>query len=234
MAARGKFIVIEGIDGSGKGTQLAMLADALAEREVPFSKVSFPNYSGFFGRLVGKFLNGEFGPLEAVDPHFSSLLYANDRLEARPGLEAALAAGQTLLSDRYIASNMAHQGARVAPEKRNEFLQWLKQLEYEIYGLPREDRVVYLRVPPKEAHRLIGEKGARDYTKLRRDLQEANFAHLEAASGVYDQLAAQENWTRIECFDAAAGVLRTPTEIHTEVLASIEADIFATPPNRDS
>jgi dTMP kinase len=234
MSARGKFIVIEGIDGSGKGTQVQMLARALAEREISFSRVSFPNYSGFFGKLVGKFLNGEFGPLDAVDPHFSALLYANDRLEARPGLEAALAAGEALLSDRYIASNMAHQGSRVAPEKRSDFLEWLRKLEYEMYGLPREDRVIYLRVPPAEAHRLIGEKAARDYTNLRHDLQEANFAHLEAASGVYDQLSAQENWTRIECFDSAAGVLRTPMEIHAEVLAILEADILATPRKRDN
>src|SRR5579863_3782808 len=145
MPARGKFIVLEGIDGSGKGTQLEMLARAFALRGIAFSQVSFPRYDGFFGKLVARFLNGEFGPLAAVDPHFSALLYAGDRWESRPALENDLAAGRTLLADRYIASNLAHQGARTRRETRREFLTWLKQLEYEVYALPAEDLVVYLR-----------------------------------------------------------------------------------------
>src|SRR5271167_3598031 len=145
MSVRGKFIVLEGIDGSGKRTQLELLARTFTERGIPFSQISFPDYEGFFGKLVGQFLNGNFGSLEAVDPHFSALLYAGDRLEAKQRIEAALAGGKTLLADRYIASNLAHQGARVPPEKREEFLKWLKQLEYETYALPAEDMVIYLR-----------------------------------------------------------------------------------------
>jgi dTMP kinase len=225
MPARGKFIVLEGIDGSGKRTQLEMLARALDARNIPRTQVSFPRYDGFFGKLVARFLNGEFGPLDAVDAHFSALLYAGDRLEAKPEIEADLAAGLMVLADRYIGSNLAHQTARVPPAERGEFLQWLKQLEYVIYALPAEDLVIYLRVPVAEAHRLVGQKAARDYTKLRRDLLEADIAHLEAASDVYDQLAAQKNWKKIECFDAAAYALRAPEEIHREVLAAVEARI---------
>ena len=123
MPARGKFIVLEGIDGSGKRTQLEMVARAFSSRGIAFTQVSFPRYDGFFGKLVARFLNGEFGPLESVDPHFSALLYAEDRRESRPALESDLAAGKALLADRYIASNLAHQGARVSPAKRREFLQ---------------------------------------------------------------------------------------------------------------
>jgi dTMP kinase len=170
MPARGKFIVLEGIDGSGKRTQLDMLARAFASRNVRFAQISFPRYDGFFGKLAARYLNGEFGSLEAVDAHFSALLYAGDRFEAKPAIESDLASGKTLLADRYIGSNLAHQGARVPREKRTEFLQWLRQLEYQVYALPAEDLVIYLRVPPAEAHRLIGEKGARDYTKLQRDI----------------------------------------------------------------
>jgi dTMP kinase len=226
MPDRGKFIVLEGIDGSGKRTQLEMLARALEARKVPFTQISFPRYEGFFGKMVAQFLNGDFGPLDSVDPHFSALLYAGDRLEAKPSIEANLAAGQILLSDRYVGSNLAHQTARVLPAKRAEFLEWLKQLEYQIYALPAEDLVLYLRVPAGEAHRLIGQKGARDYTKLRRDLLEADIRHLEAASEVYDQLAHQANWARIECFDAVAKALRAPEEIHKEILVVVEARIF--------
>jgi len=205
---------------------MEMLARALTARGVSFTQISFPRYDGFFGKMVAKFLNGDFGPLEAVDPHFSALLYAGDRLESRPELEAALASGQIVIADRYIGSNLAHQGARVDRERRSEFLTWLKQLEYEIYALPAEDLVLYLRLPPVEAQRLVGQKGAREYTRLRRDLQEANLAHLDAASEVYDQLSRQPNWVKIECFDAEAGALRSPDSIHQEILGTIEARAF--------
>jgi dTMP kinase len=227
MAARGKFIAFEGIDGSGKRTQLELLAKSLSERGVPFTQVGFPRYEGFFGRLVGQFLNGEFGPLEAVDPHFSALLYAGDRFESKQGIEASLAAGKAILSDRYIGSNLAHQGARVPAAKRSEFLAWLAQLEYEIYGLPREDLVLYLRVPVAEAHRLIGEKGKREYTNLSRDLQEADTSHLAEAAKVYEELSRQPNWAIIECMNSAGEALRRPEEINKDILAAVEARVFS-------
>jgi dTMP kinase len=227
MAARGKFIVLEGIDGSGKRTQLDLLASAFAEREVASTKVSFPNYGGFFGKLVAKFLNGEFGALDAVDPRFSALLYAGDRLEAKPSLEAALSSGQMVLADRYIGSNLAHQGARVSREKRAEFIAWLAQLEYEVYKLPAEDLVIYLQVPVAEAHRLIAEKGARDYTKLQRDIQENNITHLNTASEVYEELARERGWIKIDCFDGTTRALRSPEAIHRDVVAAVEATVFA-------
>lgn len=225
MPARGKFIVVEGIDGSGKRTQIEALAAEFARRRIAFSQISFPNYGGFFGKLVGQFLNGEFGPLAAVDPHFSAMLYAGDRLESKPAIESALASGRTMLADRYVASNLAHQGARMPRDKRAEFLAWLKQLEYEIYALPAEDLTIYLRLPAAEAQRLVGKKGEREYTKSRRDLQEADLAHLEAAAQVYDELAREPNWVTIECYDAAAGGLRPPPTIHAEMLAAVEERI---------
>jgi dTMP kinase len=225
MPARGKLIVIEGIDASGKRTQLDCLAHALNERGVGFTRVSFPRYDGFFGKLVARFLNGEFGSLAAVDPHFSALLYAGDRLELKPALQASLASGKTVLADRYIASNLAHQGARMPAEKRDEFIAWLKQLEYGVYGLPAEDLVLYLRVPAAEAHRLAGVRGERNYTKLRRDLQESDVAHLEATSTVYDDLARQPHWVKVECFDRASGALRAPEAIHAEILAAIDTRV---------
>jgi len=228
MPARGKFIVLEGIDGSGKRTQLEMLVRAFASRGVACSQISFPRYDGFFGKMAGQYLNGDFGSLEAVDPHFSALLYAGDRFEAKPRIESDLASGQTVVADRYIGSNLAHQSARVPREKRAEFLQWLKQLEYQVYALPAEDLVIYLRVPPAEAHRLVGEKAARDYTKLSHDIHESDLAHLQAASEVYDQLARQPNWVKIECYDSAAAALRAPESIHQEILAAVQARVTPT------
>jgi len=228
MPARGKFIALEGIDGSGKRTQMELLAKELTKRGIAHVQVSFPRYESFFGAMVAQFLNGDFGPLEAVDPHFSALLYACNRLEAKPVLQADLSAGKSVLADRYIGSNLAHQTARVRPEQREDFLAWLKKLEYEAYGLPAEDLVIYLRLPAAEAQRLVGTKGARDYTKLRRDLLEADLAHLEAASEVYDRLAREPNWATIECFDSARHELRAPEVIHRAVIAAVDARVFST------
>src|SRR5579862_4788867 len=165
---RGKFIVFEGIDGSGKRTQLELLSAELTKRGIAHERIDFPQYQGFFGHLIADYLNGKFGTLAAVDPHFSALLYAGDRLESKPKLEAALASGNILLADRYIASNLAHQSARVPAEKRDEFIGWVKRLEYGAYALPVEDLVVYLRLPVAEAHRLVGLKSARTYTSKKR------------------------------------------------------------------
>src|ERR1700757_1363954 len=122
MSTRGKLIVLEGIDGSGKRTQLDLHTRSCSERNVPLSQISFPRYEGFFGRLVARFLNGDFGPLDAVDAHFSALLYAGDRYEAKPGIKANLTNGRMVLADRYVGSNLAHQGARVRSEHRGEFI----------------------------------------------------------------------------------------------------------------
>jgi dTMP kinase len=228
MALSGKLIVIEGVDGSGKRTQTELLSRALHARGLSCVMVSFPHYDSFFGRMIGRFLNGEFGPLEAVDPHFAALLYAGDRLEAKPHLQAALETGQIILADRYVPSNLAHQGARVAPDRRGEFLAWLRRLEYEIYGLPAESIVVYLRVLAAQAQQLVERKAARDYTSLRHDLLESNLTHLEQASRVYDSLADEANWVTIECLDAQTQAMRSPEEIHCDVLAAIEATLLPT------
>ena len=225
--ARGKFIVIEGIDGAGKGTQTDLLARAFEQRGIPFVKFGFPRYESSFGRLIARFLNGEFGPLAAVDAHFSALLYAGDRLEAKPDLEAALDSGRTIVTDRYIASNLAHQAARVPAESRAEFISWIRQLEYGTYGLPVEDLVIYLRVPADEGHRLVGLKSARSYTAKSRDLQESDVLHLKEAALVYDELAQAPNWVTIECFDARSGEHRSPEEIHRDVLEAVDARVLS-------
>src|SRR5271167_952990 len=130
MTTRGLLIAIEGIDGSGKQTQAKLLEHALESGGWPVYSTGFPQYESWFGRMVGQFLNGDFGTLDSVDPHFSALLYAGDRFEAKHRLKSALADGKIVLVDRYIASNMAHQVARAPAEKRADFLRWIEHLEY--------------------------------------------------------------------------------------------------------
>jgi dTMP kinase len=226
MTTRGKLIALEGIDGSGKRTQLDLLAHALEARGRSVMRISFPRYDSSFGKLAGRYLNGDFGALQAVDPHLSSLLYAGDRFEAKGDIESALAAGKIVLADRYIGSNLAHQSERIPPEQRDEFLVWLKHVEYVIYGLPLEDLVVYLRIPAPDAYRLIGLKAPRTYTSLRHDILEADVAHLEQTAGIYDRLATQPNWVRVDCTNLASGILYSPEEIHRALLKAVESRVL--------
>jgi dTMP kinase len=138
-------------------------------------------------------------------------------------LETALAAGKTILTDRYVGSNLAHQTARMPPERRTEFMVWLRQLEYGIYGLPVEDLVIYMHLGPAEAQGLIGKKAPREYTALSHDLQESDLTHLERAAEVYDRLATGANWVTVECFNARAGKLKSVEEIHKAVLAAVDS-----------
>ena len=221
MPARGKLIAIEGIDGSGKRTQVELLTAALRKRGHSVFATGFPQYDSWFGKMVGQFLNGELGPLENVDPHFSALLYAGDRFEAKTKLETALANDQIVLVDRYIGSNLAHQTARVGAGKRAAFQQWIEDLEYGIYGLPKEDLVLYLRVPAVEAQKLVASKSARSYTSAQKDLQEASLRHLEDAAQMYDLLSKRPNWNTIECFDGKHNHMRPAEDIAKEVLSTV-------------
>ena len=214
MPTRGKLLALEGIDGAGKHTHVEMLSRALERRGVDYCHFSFPRYQSFFGRAVARYLTGEFGRLADVDPHLSALLYAGDRLEAKPELESALASGRTVLADRYVPSNLAHQGARVEASRRTEFLDWVRELEYGIYGLPHEDLVIYLRIPVEEATRRMANRAK----KLSQDIQESDLRHLEQAAEVYDSLAASEGWAVIEGFDRATNQPRPTGEIHQEIL----------------
>jgi dTMP kinase len=222
MAARGKLIAIEGIDGSGKRTQVQLLEHALSAKGYAIYSTGFPQYDSWFGTMVGKFLNGELGPLENVDPHFTALLYAGDRFEAKPKIETALQDGKIVLADRYIGSNLAHQVARAPAAQRSEFMKWIEHLEYTIYGLPREDLVLYLRVPPHEAQELVARKSTRSYTDAKKDLQESNLRHLEDAAEMYDMLSRRAPWATIQCFDAGRNRMRLPEEIAAEILAAVE------------
>jgi dTMP kinase len=223
MTTPGILIAIEGIDGSGKHTQAKLLEHALVSRGYSVYATGFPQYDSWFGSMVGKFLNGDFGSLESVDPHFSALLYAGDRYEAKPRIQNALNDGKVVLIDRYVSSNLAHQVARAPAAKRSEFLRWIEHLEYFIYGLPRESLILYLRVPPSQAQKLVALKGDRNYTRSTHDLQEKSLRHLEDAAEMYDMLSRSKPWATVQCFDAQSGSLRLPEEISSEVLCAVES-----------
>ncbi|HEY2458844.1 MAG TPA: hypothetical protein VGI13_16180 [Candidatus Acidoferrum sp.] len=227
MTTRGLLIAIEGIDGSGKHTQAKLLEHALFSSGFSVFATGFPQYDSWFGTMVGKFLNGEFGSLEDLDPRFTAMLYAGDRFEAKSQLESALNEGKVVLVDRYVGSNLAHQVARAPADKRSELMRWIEHLEYSIYGLPRENLILYLRVPPHQAQQLVSKKAERSYTQAKHDILERNIRHLEEAGEMYDMLSRSRPWATIQCFDASTNSLRMPEDIARDVMDAVKPSLSA-------
>lgn len=217
-------IAIEGIDGSGKGTQARLLVDALRTSGRRVSLLSFPRYDAtFFGRAVGRFLNGEFGSLAEVHPFLVSLLFAGDRFESRGLLEQELAEHDIVVLDRYVASNIAHQGAKLPPNQRTALVEAIEQLEFTIYGVPQPDVTILLDLPAQQAQQLIALKNQRSYTEKSHDLQEADADYLERVREVYLGLAQDSNWRQVSCFDEAA--IRPVDDIQAEIFELVKQSL---------
>ncbi|NOX55740.1 MAG: dTMP kinase [Planctomycetes bacterium] len=197
----GRLLAIEGIDGSGKGTQAQRLTQRLRQASYSVSLLSFPRYDQtLFGQVIGDFLNGRFGALDEVDPYVAALLYAGDRFESRSVLDQALAQHDVVVCDRYVASNIAHQAAKLEGSARRELVEWIERVEHETLQLPVPDLVVLLDVPTDVAQELIATKSRRSYTDRSADLQEADGGYLERVRHLYLELAAtRSNWRKIDC-----------------------------------
>ncbi len=195
-----KLIALEGIDGSGKGTQAARLHARFEEQGLKSELISFPRYTEtHFGRAIGDFLNGKYGSLGEVDPHLASLLYAGDRFESRGVLLHAMDENDVVVLDRFVPSNMAHQAAKRKGNEQAELINWIAAVEFGVYALPRPDMVVLLDLPAETAQVLIAKKAARVYTDKPADLQEADALYLENVRQVYRNLAQSDStWCRID------------------------------------
>jgi dTMP kinase len=218
----GVLLAIEGIDGAGKGTQAARLAGAATAHGYRVASFSFPLYDGNpFSRAVADYLNGEFGAADEVHPELAALLYAGDRFHARPRIEAALAESDLVVCDRYVASNAAHQGAKLEGDARRRLLDWLDEVEYGEFGLPRPQLVVLLDAPVALARELVGRKAARGYTTLEADIHEGDAAHSHATREVYLELAERGGW-RVVSTAGDDGAPRDVDAIAGEVWAAVE------------
>lgn len=198
----GKFIVIDGSDGAGKKTQSDLLIAFLKEKKFDVSYYDFPQYDqSLFGQMVGRYLNGEFGEADDVSPYLSSLLYAGDRWCAADRMKKDLENGKLIISNRYTQSNMAFQSAKIAdPQKKEDFLNWLEKLEFEIYNIPKPDLVIYLYMPYKISQALVDKKDARNYTQMTRDIHEKNGDFLQRVEKAYLDLAQKNpEWAKIDC-----------------------------------
>ena len=221
---KGKLVVIDGTDGSGKGTQTELLLKYLDEHKIKNKYIDFPRYyTSFHGQMVGRYLAGEFGSLESSSPYLTSLFYAMDRLTARDEIVDWLEEGNTVIANRYTTSSMAFQTARIEKPKREEFLKWLYEMEYKEHKLPKEDLVLFLYVPVEISQKLIEQKNKREYTKgQKKDINEANVAYQREVLSLYLDLAKKhEHWEVIKCVDAK-GKLLSIEKVHEKVIGILK------------
>lgn len=202
----GKFIVIDGIDGSGKATQTKLLAKRLTKAGIKTKTIDFPRYGkNFFGSLIGEYLAGAYGDFSEIDPRVASVLYAADRYESSAQIRAWLEAGYVVLADRYVSANQIHQGGKIKdPKEREKFMTWLAKMEFSVFKIPKPDLVIYLDVPFEVSRewltQKIAQRSKKKYLKGRKDVAEENLMYLKNSRASALALAEkQRDWERIEC-----------------------------------
>ena len=204
---KGKFIVIDGIDGSGKKTQTKAIVKKIRKEGRIVKTIDFPQYySNFFGKLVSRYLSGELGSASEVSPFIASVLYAADRFESKKKIEKWLKKGHVVIADRYVSSNQIHQGGKIKNSKeRKEFLKWLNKMEYGVFKIPKPDLIVYLNVSAEISETLLNNEdalGRKKYTPDMKDIHEADPKHLKMARSNALKLVKEENnWINIPCME---------------------------------
>ena len=199
---KGKLIVIDGADGSGKATQTKLLIKKLKKQGHKVDMLDFPKYGRKSAYFVEAYLNGKYGSADDVPPELASWFYALDRFDSKKEIIQKLESGYIIVSNRYVSANAGHQGGKISgKKKRDEFLDWLDNLEYNICGLPRPDINIYLNVPWQIGQTLVDKKGHRDYLGgNKRDIHEQDKNHLKNAQESYIHLIKSEpNWIKIDC-----------------------------------
>ena len=181
MAKRGKLIVIDGTDGSGKATQMNLLVERLRREGHSVEIADFPQYGMKSAALVEMYLNGFFGSAKEVSPYQSSIFYACDRFAAAKKMKKELSEGKIIISNRYETANKIHQAGKIKGQlERDKFLEWQDDLEFNIFQIPRPDMVILVHMPPEVGQELVDKKGHRDYIGgEKRDIHEADLEHLK-------------------------------------------------------
>lgn len=220
----GKFIVLDGTDGSGKTTQTALLVERLRRDGFIVETADFPQYGQPSAAFVERYLRGEFGSAEEVGAQRGALFYALDRYAASFQIRSWLKEGKMVISNRYVSASKGHQLGKLKPEERQKFLDWLNELEYGIMGIPKPDLTLFLHLPPEIGQTLVDQKGAREYLGGRkRDLHEADLNHLKNAEQAYLFCLEHdlvERWERIVCFDGKS--LRSKEEVQEEIYSKVK------------
>lgn len=215
------FIVLEGVDGCGKSTQIANLQKMFTERGVKCEYVHFPRFDApYFGDLIARFLRGELGSVEQVDPYIVAMLYAGDRRDAAAMIRGWIDEGKVVICDRYVYSNIGYQCAKVAdPVEREKLRQWILSLEYEYFDIPRPDVSLFLDVPFAFTERKLREVRVgddRDYLNGGQDIHEQSLDLQQAVRRVYIDAAEYDaDMHVVDCSEQ--GVMAAPDVIFERI-----------------
>ncbi len=215
---RGKLIVIEGTDSSGKETQTALLFEKLSQKFENIKKISFPNYDSPACEPVKMYLAGEFGTdAEKVNPYPASAMYAIDRYASyKKDWGNFYNRGGIIVTDRYTTSNMVHQASKISDrEEKERYLCWLEDLEYNKMEIPRPDLVIFLNMPTETAQKLMAERKNKITGDTVKDIHEKNTEYLKKSHENACEISKKYSWLEIKCVENER--LKTIDEISNEV-----------------
>jgi dTMP kinase len=218
----GIIVAIEGADGVGKNTAATLLRETLAARGQRAEVIGFPRYGETVaGVTIGRYLAGDM-PVP-VSPRAAATLYALDRMEWRDAILAAVAANDVLIFDRYVASNMAYQGARVEADESRALMEWISALEIGQFELPRPALSIYLDTPWELARAMILQKAQRSYTDKSFDAYEADIALQQRVRANYEAIVAADllgPWRIVHA--SADGTMRARDAIVADIIGHID------------
>ncbi len=224
---KGKLIVIDGTDGSGKATQVAYLTDRLKKDGYKIKVVDFPEYyKNFFGDFIGHCLSEQYYNFINVHPKIASVLYACDRWQSKEDLKKWLKEGYIVVANRYVSANQIHQGGKISDtKKRIAFIKWLDQMEYKEFGIPKPDITIYLSLPVELVMKLLKDRDSskmhREYLKKKKDVHEANFEFMKNSVKSALWLAKKESsWRKINCSEK--GEMLSREQIHNMVYNEVK------------
>ena len=223
-------VVLEGLDGAGQSTQVKKLREYLASVFGSLEYIHFPRYDApVYGELISRFLRGDFGSNEAVDPQLVALLFAEDRHGAAPGIRKVLSSGGTVLLDRYVYSNIAYQCAKLKDsEEAADLREWIFNTEYGDFDLPRPDLNIFLDVPIGFVEsKLKSQRGGadREYLGGGQDIHEADIEFQKKVRDIYRrQCEIAPKFIRIDCSDENGDML-PPGAIFEKIQAVVDSAI---------
>ena len=223
----GKLFVIDGTDGSGKQTQFKKLQERLTKEGIDYKTVSFPNYDSPSSSLVKMYLSGEFGEdPNSVSPYVASTFYAVDRYATfKKGYQEYYENGGIILADRYTTANMVHQAGKITDEKeREKFLNWLFDLEFNLYELPKPSQVFFLNMPIGISLKLMKDRENKFSHTQEKDIHERNPKYLEESYNAACSLVGKYDWNEIKCVDENKK-LKTIDEIHEEIYKVVKKEL---------
>lgn len=219
----GKLIVIDGVDSSGKQTQVEILYDKLKAEGLKVKRISFPNYESNSSALVKMYLAGDLGTNpDELDPYAISTFYAADRyISYITDWKKDLDDGYIIIADRYVSSNMIHQAAKIKDiNAKKIFLDWLDSFEYGVYKLPRPDIVIFLNMPVEQAVKLMADRKNKITGDEKKDIHERDVAYLQESYNNAMFIANEYSWNIVNCVNNSA--IRKIEDIASEIYSDVK------------